>query len=556
MPTIPDRFKDAVDAALTHGEFQPVEGPQLVSVVRSQDSSAAYHSTLFEDFRASAVGFYNFYESDELTNPEQDPDVHVSKLARYVELSWRLAPQSAVTFQAVAGGTRQVDDRLHPRRGVTDVRTAKESTANGYINPGVVSGLLVPPTQNFVTASFDEDSFLMDAAAARLSATTVVRENYLRKTRDVPVRTRVNFIDPSVTGLVDKNRLAVSSEHVHLAVAVAGGKLLPGLEVLSEFTQDTGQVNPPPTFSAPMDTPTVTYIGYVVERYDLSDDGSMHLAKTIDIDDPTQRSIIDKSVLFEGRYAYRIRTIVQWARLKSIEFDGKSSLVKDDLFDPSAGQPLKNVSFYAGDWSDWAHVQILDNVRPGPPDELIIRPVSRRGLIDIVWKMPYDPQLDLASVKLLRTTSRSGRLGQWQELGQFPAVNGRYIDRDVLPFDQSDTAYVYAMYSTSLHGEVSPLSEVVEARLSARGRSHEEPLRQLAESGADPFAGPSSVLPNSRESVLVGQRSVRLGCRTASSSVKLADRSYVVEIQSLSTGERVTVDLAVDSTDASPSSSR
>lgn len=522
-------------------------------IVKSAGSAIAYHSTLFEDFSLTAVGYYNFFEDDELTNPTQDQSAHINDIARYIELSWRGVPVRQVILPS-RKGQRPPDERQAGIKPVLSAEAANSSVANGYVSPGTVRALLVNPVIAKQISKFDEDAFLTDPTGGGRNAATYRQEDtspfHFDPLPSKTERVRANFVDPSIAGALAPTRIGVSSEQVHLATLGSFGKLAPGLEVLSEFNQDVPQRNPPPKFPASTDAPTLMYVGYIIERYSLGADGEMNFNKSISLDDPWQRKYIDRDVLFAERYAYRIRTIVQWTHPSDVGFGGKSTLSRNTIFDAAAGTQTSEASFYSGDWSDWSNVEIVDDLLPEPPDELTIRPISSRGIIDVVWKMPNDPQRDLASVRLLRAEMVGGRLGPWKQLGEFAATNGRFVDHAVAPYEESSTAYVYSMYSVSVHGELSALSEQIEARMSDKShRIGEEPLRQVAIRGGDPFGSSSSKRQMQRDWTVIAKQTANFYIRSADSSHPLFDRNYVVEIQSLSTGERVQVTLAVDSTD-------
>jgi hypothetical protein len=170
-------------------------------------------------------------------------------------------------------------------------------------------------------------------------------------------------------------------------------------------------------------------------------------------------------------------------------------------------------------------------------------------MIRITWKMPDDPRRDISSIRLLRSDGSNGRYSDWSRLGDFVPGNGAFNDALVLPYEESHTEYMYAMYSVSFHGVHSPLSERIIARLTDRSRYlGEEPLRSAGPPGDDPMAharGPQLDLPTE----LVALEKFTAYIRSGRSSVPLFDRTYVVEVQSLSTGERAEVELGVDTTD-------
>lgn len=533
--------------AVTDGQLD------LTKTVASRASTRAYHSTLFEDFRLRAQGFYNFFTEDEATNPAQDPNVHPRDLARHVELRWRTVPLREILISSPKR-LRPLDDRVRGVRPALPISEAIGSVANGYVGPGAISALLVNPLAPPGRPRFDEDQFLLDDSAGGCDAAsqrTADDGQFALPTLPFDsVRARVNFVDPSIAGAVHDNRVAVSRDEIHLTLLGSLSKLLPGFEVLSEFNQDVPSQNPPPKFPVSADAPTLVYVGYVIERHDVGTDGRLTLARTFYVDDLTCRLLVDREVVYGGRYAYRMRTVVQWTHPPQVGFLGDSTLDRAIPFDPAGGTPRKDASFYAGDWSDWSRAEVTDDVLPDPPDELTVRPVSHRGEVDVVWKMPNDPQRDVDRVRLVRCIEQAGRLENWVTLGDFPALNGRYVDRDVAPLIDSGRTYVYAMYSVSRHGEVSVLSEQLGVRLVGRSRyARELPVRQFGPRGSDPMGAPGADRKGPRDWNMVARNRVGLYIRPSRSRHPLFDRTYVVEVQSLSTGERVQVILAVDSTD-------
>ena len=540
--------------------FEPAPTPldfyeiDPVRVITSRRSTTAYHSTLFEDFDFRAESVYNYYTDDERTNTVQDENIPAHQLPRYVELFWRTVPLRSVLSLGGSKMLRPLDGRQIDNGTVAGIKDALDAAANGFIQPGAVDALIVAPTNLETTRPFSEDQFLTARAGGGLSAANFATidgsEFHSSPLPTDTVQSRITFIDPSIAGAAAPARVVLSEDQVHLTQIAAISKLLSGLEVLSEFNQDVPPMNPPPAFPAPADAPTLTYVGYLIERHEVRDDGSMLLNRVIEIDDPGQRRFVDREVKFGTRYVYRIRTAVQWTHPPDIGFTGPSTINRCMPFDPAAGTPRKEASFYASDWSDWARAEIVDNVLPDPPDELTVRPVSHRRLIDVVWRMPNDPQRDVRRARLVRCTETDGRLSPWKILGEFPAKNGRFVDRDVGPFSETHTKYVYAMYSLSTHGEMSELSEQVEVSLADPSRKVREfPVRQVAPRGADPMGDSHSSRLPIRDWNIIARERVGFYIRKGSSVHPLHDRTYVVEVQSLSTGERAQVTLSVDSTD-------
>lgn len=523
----------------------------MTRVITSLSSTVSFHPTLFEDLGLRATAIYNFYTGNEATTFVSDPSASLDDLPRYVSLTWN--PASAPRdFSLSRKGLRPFDPRTPTVPAALDTATAANAVANGYISPGVVSALLVPPMAVDRSPRFDEDLFLSspssDGCLATLEHVDSESDFLVRSSAPSPARIRVNFIDPSIAGALDENRIMSAGEQTHLATLGALSKIASGLEVVSEFNQDAVSLNPVPQFPAVPETPSIMYIGYVLERHTLGADGSMTPSRSVTIGDPGQSTFIDREVVYGARYSYRIRALLQWTHGPNVGFFGSSSLDRSPVIN-TAGSNTRLASFYAAEWSDWARVSVVDTLRPEPPDELTVMPLSPRGQIRIVWKMPNDPQRDIASLTLLRSVGIDGRYSAWSPLLIAPPTNGAFIDVAVTPHEESRESYMYAMYSTSFHGERSFLSDRIVARLTERSRYlGEEPLRRAGPAGADPSAHPLGPVQRVPRGLIAVDRAV-FYVRGAQSALPLFDRSYAVEVQSLSTGERVAVTLDVDSTD-------
>jgi len=520
-------------------------------VITSLSSSVAFHSTLFEDYSLRASGVYNFYTSDEGVGFVADPSASLGSIPRYVVLDWD--PASAPrNFFLSRKGLRPFDPRTPTAPAAIDVPTVVNAVANGYVAPGNIQALLVDPVQAPEEPGFSEDLFLSSPAAAGTHATIASARDSEFHIQSLPPsrsRVRVNFVDPSIAGALHGGRISVASDHVHLASLGALAKLASGLEVISEFNQDVPLANPVPDFPAAPNSPNLMYVGYVLERYTLGVSGSMDLTRTVVLDDPGQSSYVDREVVYGGRYSYRIRALAQWTHGPNVGFFGTSSLNRSPSIDTSAGQTVRRASFYSAEWSDWARVAVLDVVPPEHPDELTVMPISPKGQVRIVWKMPDDPRRDISKVTLLRSVGISGMYSDWQTMGDFVPANGFFVDSDVAPHETSHATYMYAMYSTSFHGQRSVLSEKLAVRLTDRSRYlGEEPVRLVSPAGDDPMEHAVGPRPDPVTEVIAYDHLVAY-VRASQSVLPLFARRYVIEVQSLCTGERAEVELSVDTTD-------
>jgi hypothetical protein len=543
-------------ADVKQGATKPQTKPPAIDpavTVTSTASVRAYHSSLFRAFHLSADSTYNFYVDGEDVAPTSDVSSSLGSLPRYVTLRWHTAPTPKSRVPAQKGIRPFISPEVfqHPRAATMDV--AVTALANGYVSPGTVSALVTdsPVPVTTMPTRIDEDSFLLSNTAAGKFAAAEVgdksSEFALNQRSLAPIAaTAVNFVDPSIAGTFDPNRLQVATDTLHLTVAGSLAKIIGSLEVISEFNQDVPIQNPPPDFTGHPDVPTVMYVGYVIERHDLLPDGSMRLGRVITIDDPTQDEFIDQRVSYGGSYVYRMRSIVQWTRTSDLDFAGLSTIDRVTSFSSLILPPL--ASFYAGDWCDWSRTQVLDTVPPDPPDEVTVRPLSWKGEIRVSWKVGSDPQRDITSFRLLRAISTAGRISDWDQLGEYVVANGSYIDRDVRPYDDGKVSYIYALYSTSIHGVDSPLSDQMEAKLSPIQYKEELPVVQAEVKGADRTLHPSGKQPPGPTEVKANRR-LTFFCRSTSSGHPLRDSMYLIEVRSLSTGERALVALDVDATD-------
>lgn len=542
-----------IDGGIVKFPPRPKKEPDVPvdKVISSAKSVPAYHSTLFRNFHLSATPTYNFYTQGENVAPSYDVSGSLSALPRYITLRWRTAP----TIQSKTVSTKGVrpyitPDIVKPITAAT-LEVAATALANGYISPGVISTVITdpPPPVVKLPTTIDEDAFLLANDTGGQSAADhvgVVDSPFvvkpLKLTADPVV---VKFVDPSIAGVFDTNRLAVATDPLQLTTAGSLAKVIGALEVVSEFNQDVAIQNPPPDFTSHPDAPTLQYIGYIIERYDMLANGSMVLGRTIMISDPTMDEFIDRQVAYNGTYAYRMKSIVQWSRSADLDFRGASTIDRLSAFAGLTSPPL--ASFYGGEWSGWSRTQVTDDVPPEPPDEVIVRPVSWKGEIRVCWKDPPNPQDDLSKVTLLRAVVNSGKVSDWKKVADFPVGNGSYVDRDVRTFE-SGYSYIYALYSTSYHGQISLLSDQMEAKLSPSDVREELPVTQWDIAGADATVHASNTFSVDPTEIKANDR-LTFYCRGATSRQPLRDSTYLVEVRSLSTGERALVNLDVDATD-------
>ena len=290
-----------------------------MTIVDSAASAPSYHSTLFADFDLVATPTYNFYTPDE-TAPSSFPDekVPLTAVPRYVTLTWDGAPLGQWFYPQISNKGFH-PPIIFPKPPVMPVSSAKSSVANGYLNPGTIRATIVPPLTGALLTDANDDVFLSDPSVGSFTLRAIPSGSSML--------IRASFVDPSIVGgALSEQRISVLKQPEHLLSTAALAKLGGPLEVVSQFNQDVPRRHPIPTFPASPDQTPTRYTGYVIERYDQGSDGVMRLGRTIDIDDISVGSFIDRQVAYGKRYSYRMRSILQWIRPSSIGFDGPSPI--------------------------------------------------------------------------------------------------------------------------------------------------------------------------------------------------------------------------------------
>lgn len=535
------------------------------SIVTSLISDEMSFSTIFEDFDLVAEPVYRFFEEGEEEDISAVRDPLVAP--RLVRLTWRPAARRSVTLRAkLAQPTQDNAPTSFDRGGISfgslpvlDLHFAAHSLANGYFTPGVIHASVEPPAGPMVPVSFDEFSFLAgndgrtNDALSLVSVPTAAKPLRLNTP---PSRMKVSFVDPAIDGVFSEERVNSITSPQAANVTIALSKLGSNLQVISGRRKKGGKGVPPPSFPSVPELIGVQYMGYLIERHRIGADGIQTLDATIEVSDPETTSVVDLDVLFEVQYSYRIRSIVRWTRDGDTGFDKGSKQQSPGIPSRANVGPLTShvSSFYAGDWSRWADARVVDEIIPDPPRDIQVRPVSSKGEVHVAWVEPFDPQRDLSEIVLVRrTVDRSGDFtSPWSEISRFTVGNGFYVDRTVETQEDRPGYYVYALYTVSVHNQVSVLSEQVGAALTRRWRySGELPLLQVSSPGATlTAAGDTSVVPFRRKDLdLVPRDAVRFSCRPGAGPSPVLDKRYVLAVRSLSTGEQVTVDLNLDAHD-------
>lgn len=366
---------------------------------------------------------------------------------------------------------------------------------------------------------------------------------------------RVNFFNPSIAGIIDQRKINSMNRPEHIENMVAIAQMLPSLDVLSNSdAYDLRKDVAIPSFQTPEEYSGVEYTGYVIEKYKRNSAGLFQLVQEIDVPHREYTEYIDCQVVYGGVYRYRIRSILRWTRHNSVGFHGyNAKLVQPGRVESDELMP--NVSsYFSSGWSPFEYGFIVDTMPPSPPDEITVRPDSRKKTITVTGKIPDNGQLDINAILLFRKVQdSSGRdLEKFRKVAKFGFTNFLYVDKDVEYNQVSGKRYVYAAICTTRHDEVSTYSEQIGCRLNqdfnVRG---EFPCDFVSQAGvAVGYYGSFAGFPIRRsktEVVLdVSKSKLVASGRNALTEGMRNDASYIVRAESLDTGE--TKDVLVEIT--------
>lgn len=129
-------------------------------------------------------------------------------------------------------------------------------------------------------------------------------------------------------------------------------------------------------------------IGYLVERYELTNDG-FKKNKTIAIEDTDVNSYIDFEIKYGVTYYYSVRSIA------SIEVPGY-----DD-----ENEEIRNIVYYVSSKPISKSIVCDEKIPPPPPIDLNFIWDYKSRKLRIVWGMPVNPQRDIKQFQIFRRKS-------------------------------------------------------------------------------------------------------------------------------------------------------
>ena len=363
-----------------------------------------------------------------------------------------------------------------------------------------------------------------------------------------PNSARVAFISPAIGGSVSDARakLADAPEHTESILALA--QMLSNLEVLDASTLKSERRKIDiPQFASFRNLPPVEYIGYLLEKYEMTDSGAFELVESIRFPKREYSGYVDTKIKYGKIYRYRIRCILRWTRPDGMNVDGHVDVVAGDNFQKSSPDAS---SYFHSEWgTGWAYAAVIDTTPPPPPDELVVRPESSRVRICVSFKFPLNTQLDICTMRLFRKMQdeNGDDISEWQIVGSdWRPENVLFHDYNVDFFQNSKVSYVYAAQCVDRHGEVSALSDQLSAKLNSDYAVFGEySVKFISQEGValhDHGVFSTNPVRKFFTNVIVQNGNIiSLLGRNTESKMAMEDRDYIVRLESLDTGE--TVDL-------------
>ncbi len=373
---------------------------------------------------------------------------------------------------------------------------------------------------------------------------------------------KVKFVNPSVTGLLDQKKINLMSAPHQLETMSALAPALAQLEFLSRT-----DIYDKPRFSEPLSIPSpkmkpLEYIGYVIEKYRRQKSGIFKKVEEIDIPSREVDTYIDTKIVYGEVYRYRIKCIVRWTRPWDQFVSGNDPTIESRFGTHTSQLADHKTSFFSSEWNHaWAYATCIDDQPPAPPDELNVFPQSSKKRVMVTFRIPGDPQRDLFKLRLFRkqkdqngkdTTGWVQVRDQKMNTVEFGPGNCIFFDYDIDYFEIAKQRYVYAAQTISRHGESSPLSEQISARIRqdyvVKG---EYPVEFVSSPGVRlDYYGSFSTVPNSisKTEIVLQPAPSRVGKPPGSveavfsgrenlGNVMIQDSEYVCRIESLDTGE-------------------
>lgn len=472
------KFESAYAVKYTHAPLfsSPVPSDGILNtrisdIFNTYISPAYTGETLFVPTLSSSF-VYNFYEQE-----ESDYEIYKSRnykgqkltdIPKYIRLTWNKPNFSPEIFTEenkplplpASIDPKRIDEIAKPfddllRRTARDVLRgvgASTSTPASPPPPTLPPPTPPAPTRNLFGATSAGALKVMGTMISLPSPKSELANSfvYSPRVREAssaiydgigPTRTDGTIVTPRGDGATPISPGAAASSAVDLdTTTIADPSLLPS-----------------PTEYTDLIARDSDYIGYVIEKYRASEDGSdFVLIDIIAIPNKNTLEYIDTKIAYGELYRYKVRSVFRFVNNFNLNVysDSDSLLSKKqsvDYVDTNYAIMTRKTFYFDSENSDGVEITIEDLKRPDSPSSVRLFANSFDKKIFITWSQKSQNR-DVLGFNIYRRTHSSKFIKLNNELLQLR--NNFYVDYDLEP----DVEYIYAIESVDVHGNFSKLS--------------------------------------------------------------------------------------------------
>jgi hypothetical protein len=136
-------------------------------------------------------------------------------------------------------------------------------------------------------------------------------------------------------------------------------------------------------------TPFIQTIGYIIEKYELAEDGQEIKKQNIFVENPNRGVYADFKVKYGATYLYRIRTVFY------IEIEGIDEV----------STLISSLGILVASRTTTSSITCVENTPPTPPQDIIFKFNPNENTLKISWNLPVNTQRDIKRFQVFRRYS-------------------------------------------------------------------------------------------------------------------------------------------------------
>lgn len=279
------------------------------------------------------------------------------------------------------------------------------------------------------------------------------------------------------------------------------------------------------------------YVGYVVEKGRLTEDGEFEVVDMIAIAGKNTTEFLDWKIGYGETYRYRIRTVFRFVNKHNLSMfaDSDSAISRQQsaqYVDTNTLIQASKTFYFDSVYSDSAEVQATENQRPNVPVNLRLFPDSRKKQLFLTWNQKNQNR-DVVGFNVYRKILKEN--GQpFVRLNQdLIGIRENFlIDTDI----EQDLDYIYAVEAVDFHGNFSQLSAQYYSRIQeviVDERVCERPQKFFAVEGEELGEVPDEEIP----SLMLCKRNMTLNVNPLFQNTD-ENNTFVIRVTCLDTGHK------------------